>query len=342
MNLNSTDNLLQILSSMPQNIDTAIPRLDRFMSNLSTLISALDKCNKSCIYELDNLLTQLDDLAGKTLSAGENVLTVQKSAAAIKQEVHSVRERTDNFNKKIEPVNNKLKLINDKIKITGLQLKDLKKISQQMYSVVSRANRYGSDKDSLEKYCSGMESVAVFMDKSLEYLNGFCETQTQNISSLKDVCFDLLNIEPYVEQAMSEVIAIIDMLISIKGMLNKTIASPYGLKIKGPWYAPWKWKIKTVTFSHSVRDVLKGVNTNIDYVNDQLMKMAQDVIKSANTNFPEIPDIHGLEDLKENIDGVYGIINNLDDLNMGLFDDILKNVHALEVGLSTFNVKYKD
>ncbi len=109
------------------------------------------------------------------------------------------------------------------------------------------------------------------------------------------------------------------------------------------WWKPWTWGWKTtpVTYSFSIKDVLDGINTGIDFVNDKLMELAKKALNAVNLDFPKLPEIPGLTDLREDIDRAFGSLDRLSadvrDLEDALAET-LDGLRSIKVSLDSFHL----
>jgi uncharacterized coiled-coil DUF342 family protein len=357
--MRSTETLLGDLKTTQTDVDAFEPHVKKLDDSLTSVIDVLNKSKEVAdkVDELDDdlkttsvILTGLcavpavDEIAGPLNTA---VSDMEKS-------VKPVRNKIDAFEKKVKPVRDKLKEIDKYVRESIQKLNSLKegaaKLSSEVSCVNDCAEEIHSDviKGSLDKFSSATDPVVKTINSALERATTLSERIEEMLQKIENACNVLLKIETPVINVLNVLDKLKPMFDAINSVLNQKISVPYSVKIKvhvstGNWWKPWAWgwKIKTVNFSFSVKQIFDGINTGIGWINDKLMDLAKTALNALHIKFPELPSIPGLDDALKAIENTLSVfdplIADVEELE-SQFESMLKNIHALEVAVTGFSI----
>lgn len=310
------------------------------------------------VKEVSDNLSKLDDTLG-TISlvltalsplpvVGQPASVTKKPVDVLKKGVHPVRTKANQFEKKVKPVREKTEKVQEQTAKAIEKLDQLKKAAGQFehtlettYSCLRKKN-FTALIDKSDKFSSGVRPEVVALNKALTSTTNLAKSIEKKLSDVKKTCDDLVAIGKPIDDVMDKLSGLTKALKPIEDALKQKISVPYSVRIKGKWWQPWKWKLKTQNFSFSVKQVLDGINTGIGAVNDALETAAKAVLKKLKINLPKIPSIPGLDKLDDKIDNVLGFIGQLSSDLSDLGDDIKSlgdKLDALNVAVGKFDIK---
>jgi hypothetical protein len=312
MNFTHTDECLGTLDLAEAESKQLIENVDQAEKAVAKAVEVLDD-----IEEISDRLKKLDS-SSRTIyvvlgsmrllpvvgSACGNTRTVVK---LFRDVIHPASTNLEKLYRSVEPVHRTLRKFDAGLKSTEIKLgqyyNGLDTLEDLLKKAKKCANKKGSDKccEAIETFTQGAQppihaSYLAFREanKSLESIaDGF-----KAIVALAPMVNQIDNILDEAWKVLREISKITD---GIELALRQKISVPYSFKVKvkvkvtkKKWWKvltfwEWKWRARSKTFSFRVRDIIKGINTGIDFVNKKLMSLAKKVLGKAGTHFPKLP-----------------------------------------------------
>jgi chromosome segregation ATPase len=355
-NTGITDILLRDLVTTQKDIDVLLPKITQLDTTLQNTIN-ISNVSK----DISENLSTLDDSLNATKAVllafsalpvvGSACSTAKTVVSTLQNSVHPVRVKANQFEAKVKPVRDKLQSLQEKVDKLIKTLKTLKKTVKQMYDAVDSVNQCVISKDNPDDLRQPLDSFSAGVDAGVQELNRVLEATIQLSEKIASVLKQLEETLSFVKSvgddinaAMNKLDVLNQMLKPINSALNHKISITYSFKVKvnsSNWYAPWDWQWKKQNFSFTVQQIIDGINTGFDEVNDQFMKLAKETLDSINVDFPKLPSIPGLNQLNKKFDELMTpltqVIGQIDSFEKQV-DQVFERMQALEVSLSKFNV----
>ncbi len=217
--------------------------------------------------------------------------------------------------------------------------------------VLDRVNRCLTskrlDKSVLDAFSAGMLPIVEGLDQAFIEANNLVQQADDAVDRVGAKCQELIPIEKAIDEVTDALGKLNVILDPIEDALSHKISITYGVKVKvkGKWYQPWKWKIKTryKKFKFTVNQILRGVDAGIGAVNDLLMKAAKKLLKpllgKVNLDF-KLPGIPGLDKLGAKLDDITSLLNQYTNLTSQInrmFDSQLKAIARFQQQMKLLN-----
>lgn len=354
--------------------DILLNNLEYTESDLSSLEAKVTKVQDLVINSVDTLnvfktintdLKTLDDtikLVSTVLTTfttlpvvGGGVSITKKSLDTIDSLVHPIRDLSDKAEKAILPVRDTLKKVQTKIKSLQDEIIKSSAYTTDIYNSINTVNVCAIDNQSstiidlLDEFSTSLNRPVALLNKSLYTCKVASSVIETKIQKLDDSMYCAIKVSKEINNVMVILNNIKHSLYPINGALNKKISVSYGVKVKVPetkkkWYKVvsfWTWKTETQNFSFTVKQIIDGINTGISFVQDQLMKGAENALKEIGVKIPTMPNIPYLNDLEKELNIAIDIHTVVDDLEC-MYDDlrtIMDSLNTLKVSLDHFNIK---
>lgn len=355
-NTGITDILLRDLVTTQKDIDALLPKITQLDTTIQNTIN-ISNVSK----DISENLSTLDDSLNATKAVllafsalpvvGSACSTAKTVVSTLQNSVHPVRVKANQFEAKVKPVRDKLQSLQEKVDKLIKTLKTLKTTANQMHDAVDSVNQCVISKDNPNNLRQPLDSFSTSVDAGVQELNSVLESTIQLsekiasvLKQLEDTLSFIKTIGDDVNAVMNKLDVLNQMLKPINSALNHKIYITYSYKVKvksSNWYKPWEWSWKKQSFSFTVQEIIDGIDTGFDELNDQFMKLAKEALDSINVDFPKLPSIPGLNQLNKKFDDlmtpltqVIGQINSFETQ----VDNIFERMQALEVSLSKFDV----
>lgn len=351
--MNQTDRLCARLEDTQEDVDDLRPCVVDLDDSLKSAIRAMQK-----VKEVSDNLSKLDDDLGTVSTVltalsplpvvGPPASVAKKPVDVLKKGVHPVRTKANQFESKVKPVREKTQQVEEKVALAIQKLDQLKEVAGKFEATLEETQACLKKKnafnliDQMNKFSSGVRPLVVTTNKGLTTTTTLAKTIKGRLDAVEKTCQSLVDLGEPIGDVMSKLSGLSKALDPIEDALNQKVRVPYSVRIKGEWYQPWKWQVKSQNFEFSVKQVLDGVNTGIEFVNDKLEEGAKAMLKKLNVRLPYIPNISGLDKIDDALDNVLGFIGQLDsDLgSIGAdFDDLTRQLDDLKAQLDKFDIK---
>jgi archaellum component FlaC len=316
------------VASIPQDIASKLDTLDNDLAVVSDILTVL-------------VVVPVVDEVAEPLSV---------AVKDMKKLVHPIRKKADAFAKKVAPVKKRISSAEQKVATVISDLQKLEKDATQFHDTLQTTETCVEKSGSadlakaLETFSGGVDPQVVTLNTALAAANTAASTMSKDLDSLVKACNVMKPVEAEIDKVIGVLSGISNTLGKIQSLLKEKISVPYGIKIKGKWYEPWKWHIKTVTFSFSIEDIFNGINTGISFVNDELMKLAKAAFHALHIKLPSLPSIPGLSAVEKAIDSAEAAVGRIADELTSIEKAILgieKQLSAIEQAIKSFNVSCK-
>lgn len=288
-------------------------------------------------------------------SVGTALGVVKKSIDVIEKVVHPIKYVSDKVESAVKPVRNGLSQINNKITTIQTPLSDSKEYTSIVRYKFKDVNDCAVSKNNtqiismLDAFSIPINPVVTKLNNSIDEVVYICDAVNCKLGQIEQILSPISKISKDLNIVTNVLNDINKALNPLRSALDQKITVPYSVKVKTKLNAKnwmkgksWKWTTSSQNFTFTVHQILNGINSGIDSVNDALMKGAKDVLNSLGLKLPSIPTIPGLNELSslENIMQHLDVLRSLDDLYDELHH-IIDNLNSLNIASLTFNIECK-
>jgi len=351
--MGATTALINHLGDTQEDIDDFKPYVESLDEGVEDVLNIFET-----IKDVSDNLSTLDDnlnTVGLVLTPLQPVPVVgtacgitAKSVKMLRRGVHPVRIKANQLDKTVRPVREALEKLKARIEAVLAKLEKIRTGAQKLEGLLSTTYDclQKHEKTALieaeDKFSSGVDPAVKALNKALTLATRLAKNIDDRLNKLSKLSNTLDEVADPINAVMKELKVVSKMLDPIEGSLKERVTVPYGMKVKGKWYKPWKWKVKTVNFTFKIQDILDGIDTGVDWVNDQLMNLARKALRSLNLDLPKIPTIPGLDKIEEEIEDVLGFMGQLKADILDIEDDleaIIKGLGVLDSAPLNFDIK---
>jgi prefoldin subunit 5 len=286
---------------------------------------------------------------------GGGISITKKSLDTIDRVINPIRVQSDKVEKIIKPIRDSLKKVQSKIQIIQNGLKTSANYTTKIHDKVSNVNdcaiknESSSVMDLLDGFSTPLNNPIDILNKTISECTKTCDTIEQKLNAVDKSMKTVVKVSHEIEKGMNILVQIKNALSPVKSALNKKISTSYGVKVKvkatkKKWYKVvsfWTWKTETQNFTFTVQQIINGINTGISFVQDALMKGAEDALKAIGVKMPSMHTIPFINDLEKELNSVANNMSVSKDLD-GLEDnlrDIMDTLNTLKVSLDHFNIE---
>lgn len=355
-NAGITDTLLRDLLTTQNDLDVLLQKITQLDTPLQNTIN-ISNVSK----DISENLSTLDDSLNATKAVllafsalpvvGSACSTAKTVVSTLRDAVHPVRIKANQFEAKVKPVRDKLQSLQEKVDKLIKTLTTIQTTSKQMHDAVDSVNQCvigknnpGNLRQPLDSFSTGVDTGVQELNRVLEATIQLSDKITSVLKQLEDTLSFIKSVGSDINAVMNKLDVLNQMLKPINSALNHKISITYSYKVKvnsGNWYKPWEWQWKKQNFSFTVQQIIDGIDTGFDELNDQFMKLAKEALDSVNVDFPKLPSIPGLNQLNKKFDDLMTpltqVIGQIDSFEKQV-DNIFERMQALEVSLSKFDV----
>ncbi|WP_459210908.1 hypothetical protein [Aquimarina rhabdastrellae] len=339
-----------------------------FLNDLNTTVSDLttiDQGINSLDYELNNAISYISypSEISDDLSDLIDGITALSDALTILELVPDVGTFVGDLKKILKPLKDGITDANKPVKKVADIVKPYKDALEKMESKVSKigdyvnsgetaASNFKTEFYNIYKCVQKTSLVSVLEDFSKDadpyvkgannVLNGLISTGATVSNGLADAGSilkdDVAPIGEAINTFTNDISPILAVAKDINSALNHKISVPYGIKVTGPWYEPWKDSVKVEYFTFTVQEILNGIEDIIEEVEDLLMDGVKEFLGSIfnkiNSVFKDVE--HYLENSIPGLNDLEGVITKFENE----IETVVTPFTELSSDISSFVVKF--
>lgn len=340
-------------------VDAFEPHVKKLDSGLKDCISVADfpKSIADGLGTLKRDLELVDDvlvILSPLPVVGEGAEPAERAVSELRKVVDPVAARAREFDNKVKPIRDRLKAAEKRVAQLIQKLEDLKAYAKKGHDAVAAVETCVQGhklETTLDNFCGSVDVPVKAINTLLEAATKVANDIEKALAHLTDVGRAMHPIETAIDDVKKALHVLDQAAKPIRAALDQKISFPYSFKVKlgvtwkgwGPFKVPVPhFGLKTVNFTFTIHEVLKGVHGVIGIVQDGLMSLAKKVLHALHLKLPTIPEIPGLKELEQKMAAALGPIGKLaEDLESWgeKVEDILKRIHALEVSVDGFHLE---
>ena len=271
------------------------------------------------LLTLSRLIGTTDDvLVGVSVvpgPVGVFARATRKATQRLAEQVDKAKDVAVKFDKKVEPTRTKLEQIDETVSEAADTLADFRGVLRRSRVTVATVKHCMKSKRldtrSLERFSARTLPTVEAMHRTFVAANKTATETDEAIDRVEAECRKLIPIREAIDAVTDELGALGVVLDPVYDALHHkvTVRIPYNVRIKGKWYEPWDWKIRTqyMTYAYSVGDILDGIDGVMGAVQEALEVAAKEILKPFLGDVDlsiELPQIEGLDTLPANLTSI--------------------------------------